>query len=180
MYLSATPSTKVLRGRLSPGRAGTVQTLRLMEALAERGARDLRVRELAINLARSAGVRPHDFLGEIAAQYQFVRDRVRFTRDPVGIELLQDPSATLGNLAGDCDDKATLLAALLKSIGHPARLSFRVIGLDPREPATFGHVYVVARMGAHEIALDPTHAGTPLGWQYPGPVSRGDFPLWAT
>lgn len=169
---------RVWRGRLSPGHAGTAQTLRLMRALVREGARDLRIRNTAVGVIRGAGVAAHDFLGELAALYGFVRDRVRFTRDPVGVELLQGAVVTLERGAGDCDDKATLLGALLEAVGHPAELRFRAIGVTPARQ--FQHVYVVARLAGREIALDPTFARTPMGWQLRRPSIVRDFPLWAT
>ena len=150
-----------------------------MRDLVRQGARDPRVRETAVAVVQRARVAGHDFAGELAAVFAFVRDRVRFTRDPVGVELLQGAPYTLTRGAGDCDDKATLLASLLESIGHPAELRFRAIGVRPGSPA-FSHVYVVARLQGREIPLDPTYAGTPVGWQFPRPSVMEDFPLWAT
>lgn len=179
MYLLADVPTPVWRGRLKAGRAGTRQTLEIMRGLVRQGRSDVRVRETAVQIVRGAGIPGHDFARELATLFAFVRDRIRFTRDPVGVELLQGARYTLERGAGDCDDKATLLAALLESIGHPAELRFRAIGVRPGSPQ-FSHVYVVARLGGREIPLDPTYAGTPVGWQYPRPTVMKDLPLWAT
>lgn len=169
MYLSER-AAPVLIGRLPPGERGTRATLELMRQLADAGSREMRVREQAIGIVRRARVQPHDFDGELRALFAWVRDRVRYTRDPAGFEGLQSPARTLTWLAGDCDDMAVLLVAMLRAIGHRARLSFRAIGTDARNPAKFSHVYVVARHGGREVALDPTVPGTPLGWQYPQPT----------
>lgn len=161
MYLG---ETRVQRGQLSPGPAGTAQTLAIMRRLAIEGAKDVTVREAAVGIIRRAGVIGHDFAGELRALFNFVRDRIRFTRDPAGAELLQAPRYTLEHGIGDCDDKSTLLVALLRSIGNPAELRFRAIG---ETPAGFSHVYPVARYQGRTIALDSTRAGTPLGWEVP-------------
>lgn len=166
----------VQRGRLAPGQRGTAQTLAIMRRLATQGAGSNDVRKAAQRILRDAAVPAHDFLGELRAIHTWVADRIRYLRDPVGVELLQSPQRTLRDGMGDCDDKATLLAGLLRSIGHPAQLAFRVIGTNPVS-GQFGHVYVVAKMGGRRIPLDPTRAGTPPGWEYQTPVIAGEVPL---
>jgi transglutaminase-like putative cysteine protease len=168
MYLGAEP--RVVRGRLSAGRRGTAETLAIMRRLADQGAKEITVREAAVRAIQAAGVRGHDFAGELAAVFRFVRDRIRFTRDPIGTEWLQAPAYTLSRGVGDCDDKATLLVAMLKSIGAPAALRFKVIG---ETPAGFSHVYVEAAAGGRRIPMDPTRAGTPFGWELPNPAIVG-------
>ena len=165
-------SVPVIRGTLSPGVAGTRQTLALMRDLARSGAADPVVRDRALLILRSSSVADHDYAGELKALFEFVRDRVRFTRDPVDVETLQIPRRTLEVLAGDCDDKATLLVALLRAVGNPAELRYRAIGTSRPQ---FSHVYVVARLGGTLIAMDPTRRSTPIGWQYPQPRALEDF-----
>jgi transglutaminase-like putative cysteine protease len=143
-----------------------------MRDLARRGAADPYVRDQALSIVQSAGVKAHDFAGELRAMFEFVRDRVRFTRDPVDVETLQVPRRTLEVRAGDCDDKATLLVALLRAIGNPADLRYRVIGTSSTQ---FSHVYVVAKIGGQLVAMDPTREGTELGWQFPQPKAVQDF-----
>jgi len=168
---------QVRRGRFAPGDAGTYQTLALMRRLAMEGSRRVDVREAAISIVREAGVPPHEPLGELRALYDFVRDRVRFTRDADGIEVLQGPHYTLHILAGDCDDRAILLAALAKAIGIPAEFKFRVIGANPRVPGAFSHVYVVAKLGGREIPMDPTYAENPIGFEHPHPSRVGELTI---
>lgn len=157
------------------GTAGTSATLRLMAQLADEGARDVSVRQRAIAIVQT--VAPHDTLGELRALFQWVRDRVRFVGDALGLETLQTPTRTLAWGAGDCDDMATLLVALARSIGIPARLAFRAIGTDRRRPAAFGHVYVVANVNGRDYPMDPIYRTTPFGWQYPAPTVRADLAL---
>lgn len=145
-----------------------------MRDLTLRGARDVSIREAAAAVIKAAGVRPRDYLGEILALFRFVRDRIRYTRDVVDVETLQSPQYTLRSGIGDCDDKSILLAALLRSIGHPAALTFRAIGTDRRTPSQFRHVYVVAQIAGRSLALDPTNPKAGLGWEFPFPtVSMG-------
>jgi transglutaminase-like putative cysteine protease len=168
---------KITTGNLPSGDAGIRKTLAIMAQLSEQGARRLEVREAAIGILRSAGTAPHDSLGELAALFAFVRDQVRFTGDIVGVETLQAPHYTLHTMAGDCDDRAVLLTALARSVGIPARLSFRVIAANPRRPGTFSHVYVVANVKGQDVALDPTYSTSRMGWQHPSPSRIGDYPL---
>jgi len=127
----------------------------------------MEVRDAAIEVVQRAGLRSHDFVAQLAALFRFVRDRITFVRDIYDVETLQGPLKTLTVGAGDCDDRATLLVALARSIGIPAELRFRVAASDPSRPREFSHVYVVARFGARVFALDPTYPDNPPGYQYP-------------
>jgi len=176
MYqLGADP--RVAKSQLPPGRAGTRATLQTMQRLAQDGARDVTVREAAVGIVRAAGIVGHDFDGEIRALYEYVRDRIRFTRDMDRVELLQGARYTLEHGFGDCDDKATLLAALLGSIGHRAGIKLRAIGTGGDG---FSHVYPVVSAAGRTLALDATHADTALGWEYPHPSQTMDVPVWPT
>lgn len=167
----------VRRGLLPSGDRGTRKTLSYMRALAIAGSKEREVREAAIDALNRAGVRDHDPVAELGALFRFVRDDIRFTGDVVGVETLQGPRYTLHLMAGDCDDRAILLAALARSIGVPAELRFRVIGADPRRPARYSHVYVVAQVGGKQIPMDPTYGENRMGWQVPRPSRLGDFRL---
>jgi len=168
---------RITTGKLPAGDAGIRKTVAIMAQLSQAGALRREVRETAIEVMRNAGTAPHDTLGELAALFAFVRDRVRFTGDIAGVETLQAPHYTLRVMAGDCDDRAVLLVALARSVGIQATMKFRVIGANPRRPGAFSHVYVVANVRGKEIALDPTYPESRMGWQYPSPSRIGDFPL---
>lgn len=163
----------VRRGTLPPGDLGTRKTLQYMSQLAIEGASLPEVREAAIRIIRQSGVRSHDLLGALRALFGFVRDRVTFVRDPVGVELIGGPRYTLRTMAGDCDDRATLLVSLIRALGIPAKLRFRVIAADPRR-RSFSHVYVIANVQGRDIPLDPTYPQNQMGWQLTG-GRIGDF-----
>lgn len=97
----------------------------------------------------------HDFRGEIASLFFFVRDRIAYRRDPVDTERVQDPCVTLDLKTGDCDDKCVLLAALLAAMGHTSRFCVQ------RHNGFFDHVYVevLFEQTSEWIALDPTADG---------------------
>ena len=152
-------------------------TLGLMQRLAVSGSKDLEVRSAAIAALDRSGAPAHEPLAALGAIFRYVRDRIRFVPDPVGVQAVQSPRATLGFGAGNCAQRATLLAAMARSIGIPAALRFRVIAAHPRFPRQFSHVYVVASLGGKQIALDPTYPENRVGYQYPRRTRTGDYLL---
>ena len=168
---------QALSGTLPSGDRGTQRTLEYMQAMAVEGAKQMVVRETAINVVRAAGAPEHNLLAQLGALFRFVRDSVMFIGDVAGVETLQSPRYTLHVMAGDCDDRATLMVALARSIGIPTSLKFRVIAANPKFPRSFSHVYVVARVNGKDIALDPTYHQNALGFEYPGAFRTGDFAL---
>lgn len=145
---------------LPSGREGTIQTLKQMREYARAAVRapDQLVRGTALAIFRRKGVPPRKWLAEIRALHEWVRDCIRYVKDPVGIELVQTPEATLKVGQGDCDDKSTLLAALLLATGHPCR--FVAVGMNG---APFSHVLVEAKAGEKWIPAE-TIIPRPLGW----------------
>ena len=167
-------------GTLPPGDQGTRKTLEHMQAFAQQGAKDLGVREAAINAVRSYGAAEHDATSQLEALHRFVRDQILFVGDIAGVETVQSPRYTLHMRAGDCDDRAVLLAALARSIGIPAQLKFKVIAANPSQPGTFSHVFVVANVRGQDIALDPTFHGNPIGYEYPLASRSMEMNVWPT
>lgn len=167
---------QIRRGSLPSGDLGTRKTLEAMRQLAVQGSKTLEVREAAINAVRDAGVGPHAPVRDLGALFRFVRDRIRFTNDIVDVETVQSPRYTLHMMAGDCDDRAVLLAAMARSIGIPADLSFRVVAATPGT-RRFSHVYVVASLGGRKIPLDPTYPENEPGREYARSSRMGDFRL---
>lgn len=139
------------------GAEGTRETLKLMARLAKSGKVSppvyMKARELVAHLA------PKDWRGQVEAVYTFVRDHVRYVADPDGMEGLQTADVTLALLAGDCDDKVTLLAALLTSIGHPVQICAVKVG-DEKD---FSHVAARTLMGNGWIWLETTEGPIPMG-----------------
>ena len=141
---------------LSSGDAGTLQTLKAMRQLIRQGKHDPKVlakaRELTANLPQKA------YADEVRALFYFVRDKVRYVSDITGTETLQTPEATLNLMSGDCDDKVTLLAALLESIGH--RTASVAMKMNPQD-ADFSHVFLETRIGPGWYALETTEPWPP-------------------
>jgi transglutaminase-like putative cysteine protease len=130
--------------------------------LARAGKTDPRVRAAAVAL--TAHLPQKDFLGEIAAIFDYVQEETRYVRDPTEVELLHECDALLELRAGDCDDKATILAALLESIGVPTK--FMAVGFRPGQ---LSHVLVIA-LTDPPLPLDPTEP-YPMGWFPPHVVA---------
>ena len=145
-------------GTLPNDSAGTRDTLAIMRTLVRRYKRDPLIRDTAISLV--AGVEQRDWSGEARALFEYVRDRIRYTRDINGVETIQTPPVTMELEAGDCDDKSTLLAALLESIGHPSRF----VAAGYQEPGRYSHVYVETKIRDKWMPLDATVA-QPFGWR---------------
>ena len=158
---------------IAPGRGGTRRTLSVMRSLVERGKRDPRLVHLARRIVQGAPER--DVVAELSALSDYVRQKVRFTRDPVGVETLSDAAGVLQNRAGDCDDHVVLLATLAECVGH--RVRFKVGGPHADR---YQHVWLEAsdRRGGW-LPLDPINRTANVGWEAPFPVTEtlGDLPM---
>ncbi len=148
-------------GILPEGATGTSVTLNHMVKLAREGGKDALVIQAAHELV--AGLPQYDRLGEIRAIHAFVRDGIRYTNDPLGVELLRTPRALLEMKSGDCDDKSILLAALLRAIGRPSR--FVAIALHGSD--LYSHVLVQTPWAKGWLSLETIKPVEP-GWFPPG------------
>lgn len=158
-----TPTTTTLAS-IPSGVGGVRATLATMRRLVQRAKTSWPVRELAQRLVRDLPQK--DYLAEIARLHAYVRDEVRYLRDVRGVETLHTPEKLIELKQGDCDDKSTLLAALLESIGHPTR--FVAIGTTP---GRYQHVYVETKVGDRWVALETTE-DVPAGWRPPRVAQR--------
>lgn len=118
----------IKRQSLPGGNAFTVATVRRMRRLAVAGQADPDVRRLALRI--TDGFRGQDSLGMIGAIRGWMMNHIVFTRDPRKHELLIAPRILVqslrkqgnhGILRIDCDDVATLAAALGGAVGLDAR-----------------------------------------------------------
>ncbi|MFB3813426.1 MAG: transglutaminase family protein [Terriglobales bacterium] len=146
---------------LPAGDAGVRRAITWMRALAQgtEGRLNPQVRALAIAIAR--GQPPRDDRAQASAVFQYVKTNIEFRGE--ADEVLQSPLVTLQLRAGDCDDHATLIAALLGALGIKAQ--FVTVAGDPQQPQTFTHVYAAAwiRNPGQWLPLDTT-----VGRSYPG------------
>ncbi|HZD48586.1 MAG TPA: DUF3857 domain-containing protein [Silvibacterium sp.] len=104
---------------------------------------------------------------KIAAIYHYVSTQVRYIGVAFGIGRYQPHTAetVLDNQYGDCKDKHTLLAAMLKAAGYDAwpALIGTSVKLHPEmpTPAQFDHVITIVSLNGKEIWLDSTPEVTP-------------------
>jgi len=113
------------------------------------------------------GLPSKDFQAELVAVYHWVDAHIRFVRDIRGVETLQSPEITLRLAAGDCDDHAILMAALLENLGFRTR--FHALGFAP---GAFSHVLAEAFYDGKWIPLETTVQGAYIGWYPPAVRAR--------
>jgi transglutaminase-like putative cysteine protease/tetratricopeptide (TPR) repeat protein len=101
--------------------------------------------------------------------YDFVALDIRYVSISLGVGRYQPHAASdiLQSGYGDCKDKHTLLAAMLKTVGiesYPVLIdSSRNLDEDEPSPAQFDHVITLARVGNSLTWLDTTQEVTPYG-----------------
>lgn len=124
--------------------------------LIEKGKND--VRDLAYQILASVPEKDQD--KETLALYTWVKENIRFARDPKGLESFESARKTLSWRAGDCDAHTVLLGSLLTSVGH--QVMIRVAGAPP------AHVYLMTPYLGNWTVIDPTITG-PIGTEAPLP-----------
>jgi Flp pilus assembly protein TadD len=108
----------------------------------------------------------------VAALYAFVANQFRYVSLSFGLGRYQPHAASevLTNQYGDCKDKHTLLAALLRAIGiasAPALISSeRDLDPDMPSPAQFDHVITYIPARTDTLWVDATPAGAPLAFLF--------------
>jgi hypothetical protein len=141
-----------------------------MKKLAHEAAGDPVIQKLARLIVLQANVPSHYYADEASAIGSYVKNKVRYSRDPEGYEQLQTPELLIrdiqnGTAQGDCDDMSLLSAALLLAIGHQPY--FRMVRYDaPSGP--YAHIYTVdydtnPGQGMQRIVLDCILKTQPIG-----------------
>lgn len=164
MRLAPTPQLAGYVSGLPGGARGAYHTLRVMRMLVAAAKIDPRVIQTATSIIFTAP--PKDDIAEANAIFEWVRDSIRYTRDVHGVEVISPPLTVIQRQVGDCDDKATLLAALFEVVGIPTR--FVIAGYTA--PGFFEHVYVQAWLNDEWVNADATE-NYPLGYAPPNPVA---------
>lgn len=146
------------------GLGGVRATLSMMSKLVNYSKKNPAIREAALNIVRDLPQK--DYKNEVVKIHAFVRDHIRYVKDVKGVETLQYPLNTLEIGQGDCDDKSTLAASLLESIGHPTR--FIAVGFRPN---SCSHVYLQTKIGQKWVGFETTEP-VPLGWEPSNVITR--------
>ena len=154
-----------------------------MKKVARLRAGDPLLRKLALNILQQYQVPSHYFAEEALAIGDYVKNNVRYVRDPDNIEYLQDPVKMVTDIQnksaqGDCDDMALLTASLLLTIGHQPL--FRAVRYDSMV-GNYNHIYVIVYerdpYGAEQrIVLDPILKNKPIGTET-SYANGDDYPI---
>lgn len=156
------PARPIAVARIPSGNDGIRATLSLMRNVVRAARKDTKLRYFATRLCIEADLKQHDYLSELRVLHEFVRDHVRYVRDIRTVETIQTPRATLEELSGDCDDKTTLLCALLECIGF--QTGFKAVGLNGQR---IGHVYPIVMYRGRAVAAEVIRP-VPLRWEPDG------------
>lgn len=139
----------VRREPLHDGRAGVDgQTLPELRRYVAGAMHDPRVRRAAEIICYRAGARDGNRRDEARAIFGWVRQHIRYRRDPTNTEQVHEPQLLLwrverdGFAAGDCDDQAGLIASLGHSIALPV-----VWVLAGEEEDALEHIYPALALG---------------------------------
>lgn len=167
-YLSdAMPVSETDIGR---GDEAIHNTVDHMRHIIDISSKNPQVREWARNILD--GVRVNNKKGEATAIHDFVRDNVRYTRDPYGWEYVQTPPVLLEGIRqylqgqgarpiGDCDDMTVLTLSLLRSVGFPVVI--KTVGYGPM----YSHVYGMVNVAGNWLVTDTVRPDKWLGWEAP-------------
>lgn len=155
-HLQGMPRTTSSVVDVPAGAAGTKMALKTMALYASRYKTDQRIRAIALELV--GDLPDKDYLSEATLLHRFVRDQIRYVRDVRDVETVATPLETLRSGQGDCDDKSTLLACLLESIGFETR--FCAVG---KQPGYFVHVLTQARVNGKWLSMECTEPVS-IGW----------------
>jgi len=147
--------------RISDGRPGVFQTVRILRQLVNEYKSNLQIRQAAISLIYLTPEKLQSH--EVNTVFEFVRDRVRYLRDIWGVETVSTPDKVLESLVGDCDDQSLLLATMLESIGYQTR--FVVTGYSGDN---LDHIFIQVAIENDWVNADPTEH-YPLGYSPPDP-----------
>ena len=164
-----TVSSKTWRTvRIRQDELGTEDTLDIMGQMALEAGTDPTFLEDARSVTRSCAARDYECV--MAADLEFVRERVRYTEGPLGqndedgqvYQYLQSPGWLLYvSGQGLCADMATLEAGLLISQGIGAGLICWF--LDPARPNGASHVAAFGISKDGEYVVDPVPPNSQLG-----------------
>ena len=121
-------------------------------------------------------VEVQDKYDEVESIHNFVRDNIRYTSDPRGIEFVQTPPVLLEGIRyylegrqedrpiGDCDDMTTLSLSLMKSVGYATAI--KVVGF--RGSPKYSHVYGLVFVNGKWLVSDTVRPDKYFEWEASG------------
>ena len=143
----------------------TYESVEVITRLIQEGKKDWVIRRLAEKIVQY--VPPKDYKREVAAIYNFVTRRLRYTKDIHHVEMVHRARDLLRyhRKGADCDDFVILTGALLEAIGHPVRIV--IIGNNYLNKEDFSHIYLQVYVKDSWVALDGSVPGAKIGWEAP-------------
>ena len=123
---------------IADGQKGNEQTIKAMSIIANARKKHPAIRALALKIIKD--IPSNNSLDEAKAIGSWVRDNIKYVKDPVDVEVITDPLAILSIAAEDCDGISLLIATLLLAIGHQPK--FRAVRYQSNS-GPYNHIYVV-------------------------------------
>lgn len=160
-----------------PSRRFTAATIKEMYRMIWEAVKDPDFQYMAGQIVRYCPWKDYKCFGQ--AVLDWIREKVMYVRDPIGIEKVQDPYVTLLLGTGDCDDFSIWLAAASGALGFDYRLKTVKADVDPVTGEImdhWSHVYPVWQLpdgwyGSDAIVMEPGFAA-PFGWEAEGFESK--------
>lgn len=116
-------------------------------------------------------VKPRDWMGEVCAVAETIKNNVRYTLDTFGIDTYRSPDRTIDLAMGDCDDMTALAGAALQAVGYPVWIKV----IQTKGNDDFHHIYVLTGIPPENptkiIAVDPTQDFS-CGWEAEGIIRQ--------
>jgi hypothetical protein len=158
---------------IGTGDAAIYNTVDKMKSIIAQSSKNPYVREWAGTIL--SGIEVNNKAQEAESIYNFVRDNIRYTKDPLGYEYIQTPLVLLESIgqyqnrkgvrpSGDCDDMTVLSLSLLKSVGF--NVAIKVVSF--KEDKKFGHVYGLVQIGYDWVPFDCVRPDAVMGWESSG------------
>lgn len=138
----STPTLRVNNPRL-------IDVVEWMRRFAHKGKSDLEIRQLVETICKD--LVQGDYAGEVLAIYYWVCQNIRYMRDIHDVEFVKEPRQIVATRSGDCDDMATLLAAMVMASGNTCE--FLLASYAPSQPPT--HVFLRVNTPSGPMVLDP-------------------------
>lgn len=166
---------EIKKHKFPNGKRGNFATVNFIKKVAREYSGHPIVRKLAVNILNSYQTDSHNHIDEAKAIGDFVKRKIKYVKDPHGIEYIQAPDMMIRNMSevggsrGDCDDMVTLCASLLLSVGIQPYL---VICRYKGHVGSFQHIYVCVyehnyRSKRERVVLDCIVKDKPIGYEVP-------------
>lgn len=163
---------EIAEKELKKGASGNKETASIIRHMAYQRSRHPAIQKLARDIIHSYGVKSHNYLDECYVIGDFVKNNVRYQKDPKGIEQLTDPLRMVkeileGRSMGDCDDMSLLICTLIRAAGHQPYI--RIVKYK-KYLGPYNHIYVVCyenNFGEKKkrLVLDAIVKNKPIGFE---------------